>query len=90
MDWYADCMSEQIAVRIPEELARSLEELVRAGRFETRADAVRAALEALVDEERRRSIGERIVEGYRRIPQDEDELPELREAAIRSIREEPW
>ena len=83
-------MSEQIAVRIPEELARSLEELVQAGRFETRADAVRAALEALVDEERRRSIGERIVEGYRRIPQDEDELPELREAAIRSIREEPW
>jgi Arc/MetJ-type ribon-helix-helix transcriptional regulator len=83
-------MSEQIAVRIPEELSRSLEELVQAGRFETRADAVRAALEALVDEERRRSIGERIVEGYRRIPQDEDELPELREAAIRSIREEPW
>ncbi len=60
------------------------------GRFETRADAVRSALEALVDQERRRAIGERIVEGYRRIPQDDREFPELDQAALRSIREEPW
>jgi Arc/MetJ-type ribon-helix-helix transcriptional regulator len=87
---YARCMSIQIAVRIPNDLARSLDELVQTGRFETRADAVRGALEALVDEERRRTIGERMVEGYRRIPQDDAEFPELDEAAIRSIREEPW
>jgi Arc/MetJ-type ribon-helix-helix transcriptional regulator len=87
---YAGCMSEQIAVRIPDLLASALDDLVASGRFETRAEAVRTALEALVDEERRRVIGERIVEGYRRIPQDEAEFPELTQAATSSIREDPW
>lgn len=83
-------MSEQIAVRIPDSLAASLDELVATGRFETKADAVRAALEALVDADRRRRVGELIAEGYRRIPQDDDEVKAATRAAIRSIREEPW
>jgi Arc/MetJ-type ribon-helix-helix transcriptional regulator len=83
-------MSEQIAVRIPDGLAESLDDLVSTGRFETKADAVRTALEALVDAERRRRVGELIAEGYRRIPQDEDEVETATAAAIRSIREEPW
>ena len=83
-------MSEQIAVRIPDELAGSLEDLVSQGRFETKAEAIRAALQALVDQERRRRVGELIVDGYRRTPQDEDELETARRAAIRSIQEEPW
>lgn len=83
-------MSEQIAVRIPDALADSLEELVQTGRFETKADAVRTALEALIDAERRRRIGEVIADGYRRIPQDDDEVRAATRAAIRSIREEPW
>jgi Arc/MetJ-type ribon-helix-helix transcriptional regulator len=87
---YAFCMSFQIAIRIPTDLAQALDGLVESGRFESRADAIRTALESLIDDERRRSIGERIVEGYRRIPQAEDEFPELSQAAVRSIREEPW
>jgi Arc/MetJ-type ribon-helix-helix transcriptional regulator len=83
-------MSEQIAVRIPDGLAESLNELVESGRFETRADAVRTALEALIDAERRRRIGDVIAEGYRRIPQDDDEVRAATRAAIRSIHEEPW
>lgn len=83
-------MSEQIAVRIPDALARSLDELVSAGRFETKAEAIRAALQTLVDQERRRAVGELIAEGYRRIPQDEDELETARRAAMRSIEQEPW
>ena len=83
-------MSEQIAVRIPDALAESLEELVATGRFETKADAVRTALEVLVDAERRRRVGGLIAEGYRRIPQDEDEVEAATVAAIRSIIEEPW
>jgi Arc/MetJ-type ribon-helix-helix transcriptional regulator len=83
-------MSEQIAVRIPDELAESLEELVSEGRFETKAEAVRSALQTLVDQERRRKVGELIADGYRRIPQDEDELEAARRAAIRSIEQEPW
>jgi Arc/MetJ-type ribon-helix-helix transcriptional regulator len=83
-------MSEQIAIRIPEALAVSLEELVESGRFETKADAVRTALEALIDAERRRRIGEVIADGYRRIPQDDEEVQASTRAAIRSIHEEPW
>jgi Arc/MetJ-type ribon-helix-helix transcriptional regulator len=66
-------MSEQIAVRIPDELALSLEELVAHGRFETKAEAVRTALEILIESERRRRAGELIAEGYRRIPQGDAE-----------------
>jgi Arc/MetJ-type ribon-helix-helix transcriptional regulator len=83
-------MSEQIAVRIPDSLAESLEELVESGRFETKADAVRTALEALIDAERRRRIGEVIAEGYRRIPQGDDDVRAATRAAVRSIDEEPW
>lgn len=84
------CMSEQIAVRIPDALAASLEDLVSTGRFETRAEAVRVALEALIEAERRRRVGELIADGYRRLPQDDEEVDAARRAAIRSIEEEPW
>ncbi|HET9723008.1 MAG TPA: ribbon-helix-helix domain-containing protein [Actinomycetota bacterium] len=83
-------MSEQIAVRIPDTLAESLEELVAEGRYETKAEAVRSALEAMVESERRRRIGDLIVEGYRRLPQDDEEAEATIAAAIRSIHEEPW
>ncbi len=83
-------MSEQIAVRIPDGLAESLEELVTGGRFETKAEAIRTALEALVEAERRRGIGEAISNGYRRVPQDDDEVAAATGAAIRSIEDEPW
>ena len=83
-------MSEQIAVRIPKELAASLEELVSTGRFPTKAEALRTALESLVSSERRKQVGELIAEGYRRVPQDDEAVEAAAEAAIRSIHEEPW
>jgi Arc/MetJ-type ribon-helix-helix transcriptional regulator len=83
-------MSEQIAIRIPEALAAELEGLVTSGRFATKAEAVRSALEALVDAERRAEVGRRIADGYRRVPQDDDDVAAATEAAIRSIHEEPW
>jgi Arc/MetJ-type ribon-helix-helix transcriptional regulator len=83
-------MSEQIAVRMPDELAAALEALVSSGRFPTKADAVRAAVEALLESERRRELGDKIADGYRRVPQDDDDVKAARAAAIRSIHEEPW
>lgn len=83
---YAERMSPQIAVRIDQRLAERLDELVADGRFETKADAIRTAIEALVDVERRRKIGEAIVEGYRRIPQDIDpDLESTLEAAMHDL-----
>ena len=83
-------MSEQIAVRIPDGLAESLEELVSSGRFETKAEAIRAALEVLVEAERRERVGALIADAYRRLPQDDQEVEAATRAAIRSIHEEPW
>jgi Arc/MetJ-type ribon-helix-helix transcriptional regulator len=83
-------MSVQIAVRIPSAVAERLDGLVQSGRFGTRADAVRAALEALLEGERRAEVGRRIVEGYRRIPQEDAEVAAAEQAASRSIEEEPW
>ena len=83
-------MSEQIAVRLPEELAERLDELVASGRFESKAEAVRSAIQTMVEAERRRDIGQRIAEGYRRVPQTDDEVAAAAEAAVRSIHEEPW
>lgn len=83
-------MSIQIAVRLPTELVDELDALVRGGRFDTRADAVRSALATLVDGERRRRVGEAIADGYRRVPQTDEELGAATGAAIRSIHEEPW
>lgn len=83
-------MSEQIAIRIPSELAEALESLVSEGRYPTKAEAVRTALEAMIDSERRRRVGEQIVQGYRRVPQTDDEIDAATQAAIRSIEQEPW
>jgi Arc/MetJ-type ribon-helix-helix transcriptional regulator len=65
-------MSPQIAVRLPAALLAQIDQLVEGGRFETRAEAVRAGIEQLVDEEHRRQVGQAIVEGYTRLPQSED------------------
>ena len=83
-------VAEQFAIRMNDQLARSLDELVESGRFATRAEAVRAAIEQLLDAERRREIGKRIVEGYIATPQTEAEVAAATEAGIRAIHEEPW
>jgi Arc/MetJ-type ribon-helix-helix transcriptional regulator len=82
--------TEQIAVRLPEELLRVLDDLVGRGVYESRAAAVRAGIDAVVELDRRRLTDSAVVEGYRRIPPTEPE----RQAAIGSLRdailEEPW
>ena len=82
--------SEQIAVRLPEELLAVLDDLVVRGVYESRAAAVRAGIETVLELDRRRLTDRAIVDGYGRIPHTEAE----REAAISSLREaileEPW
>jgi Arc/MetJ-type ribon-helix-helix transcriptional regulator len=82
--------TEQIAVRLSQELLTVLDDLVRRGVYESRAAAVRAGIEAVVELDRRRLTVLAVVEGYRRTPPTEAE----REAAIASLRdailEEPW
>lgn len=87
---YTVCMSEQIAIRIPDELAKALDQLVASERFRSKAEAIRTAIETFVDAAQRRRVGEAIAEGYRRRPQTDEEIRTARQAAIRSISEEPW
>lgn len=67
-------MSTQVAVRLDDELLERLDWLVVRCGFDSRAEAVRAALIDLAERERQRDIGEQIAEGYRRIPQTEEEI----------------
>jgi Arc/MetJ-type ribon-helix-helix transcriptional regulator len=82
--------TEQIAVRLPAEQLAALDDLVERGVCETRAAAVRAGIEALLELDRRRQQDRSIVAGYERVPPTKAE----RAAAIASLRdaidEEPW
>jgi Arc/MetJ-type ribon-helix-helix transcriptional regulator len=83
-------MATQLVTRVPDTVAEAIDELVRAGVFSSRSDAVRAGLEAVVERERRAAVGRAIVDGYHRIPQEADDLvwPDAATAAM--IAEEPW
>lgn len=82
--------TEQIAVRLPSEQLVILDDLVGRGVYETRAAAVRAAIDVLAELDRRRRDDSSIIAGYRRVPPTEAE----RVAAVASLRdaiaEEPW
>jgi Arc/MetJ-type ribon-helix-helix transcriptional regulator len=82
--------TEQIAVRLPEQLLAEVDDLVAAGLYKSRTAAVRAGLEAVTESARRRQTDRAIVDGYRRKPAGAAE----REAAVASLRdailEEPW
>jgi Arc/MetJ-type ribon-helix-helix transcriptional regulator len=82
--------SEQIAVRVPEELLAVLDELVSRGVYGSRAAAVRAGIEAVLELDRRHLIDLAVMDGYRRTPPTQAD----REAALGSLREaiveEPW
>lgn len=80
----------QLVTRIPDSLAEELDRLVEQGVVSSRSEAVRLGLERLIDRERRRQIGQAIVDGYRRIPVTEEEL-EWADAATRDMMtEESW
>lgn len=82
--------TEQIAVRLSEELLDQLDDLVVRGVYESRAAAVRAGVEAITELERRRKTDRAVVAGYQRVPPTASEtdasIASLREAII----EEPW
>ncbi|MGH8930226.1 MAG: ribbon-helix-helix domain-containing protein [Egibacteraceae bacterium] len=80
----------QVAARLGKDDVARLDELVATGRFESRAEAVRLAVVALLDSERRRAIGEAIVAGYERVPQTREELAAAETNLATLIAEEPW
>ncbi|CAN5779226.1 hypothetical protein BH23ACT4_BH23ACT4_04600 [soil metagenome] len=80
----------QFVTRIDDDLARAIDELVEAGVFESRSDAVRQGLAAVMDTHRRAGIGRQIVDGYRAIPETAAEMESAEIAARAMIAAEPW
>jgi len=80
----------QLVTRINDDLATAVDDLVSRGEVPSRSEAVRIALEALIDSRRRARVGRAIVEGYERVPETDEELSWAHEAGRRMIAEEPW
>jgi Arc/MetJ-type ribon-helix-helix transcriptional regulator len=80
----------QLVTRIDPDLAAAVDRLVRDGVVASRSEAVRLGLEQLVEGVRRASVGEAIVEGYRRQPQHSDEMARAELAVRALVSEEPW
>lgn len=80
----------QLVTKVDDELVAQLDEMVDSGEAKSRSDAVRSALEEMLDKRRRRLIGESIIEGYRRIPETEEEMRWAEENLREMVAEEPW
>ncbi len=79
-----------ITVRMPDERVARIDELVEAESFESRTSFIVEAINRLVEDLEEREIDRKIVEGYTRFPQTEEEQRWAEESARRSIAEEPW
>jgi len=80
----------QVVVRLSDELAASLDELVSTGAAASRSDAVREGLGLLLDAHRRSTTGEQIVAGYLKTPQSVDDGAWADEQTRAMIADEPW
>jgi Arc/MetJ-type ribon-helix-helix transcriptional regulator len=80
----------QLVARLTDDLLAEVDRLVAEGVVGSRSEAVRMGLERLVDQQRRRRVGNAIVDAYRRRPQADEELAGLDEATRALVDEEPW
>jgi Arc/MetJ-type ribon-helix-helix transcriptional regulator len=80
----------QLVTRLDDRLVAAVDALIADGVVASRSEAVRLGLTTIVDQHRRREIGRKIVDGYRRLPQTADELAGLDDATRSLIEEEAW
>ena len=80
----------QLVTRIDDEMAAAIDALLADDEFASRSDVVRAGIVRLIDERRRRAIGEEIVAGYQRAPETAEELAAAEANARAMIVDEPW
>ena len=80
----------QLVARIDNELAESIDQLIAEGVVESRSDAVRKGLHALIEQTRRRRTADAIIAGYTHHPQTEDDVAWADQATVRMIADEPW
>lgn len=80
----------QVAVKLPDDLVRQVDELVDNGVFPSRSSVIRRGVETIVRAQRQHAVAEEYERGYRRFPESEPELVEATRLAVTAIHDEPW
>jgi len=83
-------MTTQIAVKLPDRLVGELDRLVEAGAFDSRSQAVRSGLEAMVASRRREDVDRQYRDADARLPETDAELSDAQRLAVGAIHDEPW
>lgn len=83
-------MSTQIAVKLPDEVVLAVDRMVDGGTFGSRSQAVRAALESLLQQSESARVRQAFARGFQRHPERPDEMSDARRLAIDAIEDEPW
>ncbi len=83
-------MTKQIAVKLPDALVDEIDRLVEAGGFDSRSQAIRRGIEAMVAGQRRQEIDRQHREALTRLPETSGEIDEARALAVSAINDEPW
>lgn len=87
---YAPGMTIQIAVKLPDRLVNEIDRLVDGGAFDSRSQAIRSGLEAMVADRHRQEVDRRYAEAMARHPETNEEMADATRLAIDAIHEEPW
>jgi Arc/MetJ-type ribon-helix-helix transcriptional regulator len=83
-------MSTQIAVRLSDDELAELDWVVVRGEFESRAEAVRAAVASFAESVRQRELDRLIVAGYGATPLGPADLTDAERSTRAGIADEPW
>jgi len=83
-------MTIQIAVKLPDDLVNAIDRLVQDGAFDSRSQAIRSGLEAMVAGRRRQAIDRQYRDAMDRLPETNEEIAEATRLAVNAIDEEPW
>jgi Arc/MetJ-type ribon-helix-helix transcriptional regulator len=83
-------MTTQIAVKLPDRLVAELDALVARGAFDSRSEAVRHGIEALVRSDERQQVDAAFEAAFARYPDTAEEMAEATRLAVESINDEPW
>jgi metal-responsive CopG/Arc/MetJ family transcriptional regulator len=83
-------MSTQVAVRLSTELIAGVDWLVARFDYDTRADAIRDAIDHLLREKRSAAIDEQYATAYAAVPTTTAELAAATANSKALVEEEPW
>ncbi len=82
--------TKQIPLRLSDSLLAELDVLVASGSYRSRAAAIRAAIELIIEAEHQRRIDRAVIDGYTRHPPTEAEDRAATASMREAVEEEPW